>query len=165
MSDEHGSQVHPDLKCSGGWFNRTQLPNTSCRMSKMTFAVCGHAPSCWQTVASACRAPWMTEWLFYSYCRYHWFVMIPCTKISPVKPLLAGVHHMMHPAGWSDISTTVWIFRGSETCVLLFLNPLVWKWTSSLNYRQSKMHCLPGCKFLTFLHPWYHLLLFPLVIP
>jgi len=49
-SGEHGGQGHHHPTRSGNRFDRTQLPNTKCRTSKTTFAVCGRAQSCWENV-------------------------------------------------------------------------------------------------------------------
>jgi hypothetical protein len=54
------AQDHPNLKCSESRSNRTQLPNTL-RTSKITFAVCGHAPSCWKNVLTTYPALWMNK--------------------------------------------------------------------------------------------------------
>jgi hypothetical protein len=122
MFREHGGQDHLDLKHSGHCSGRTQLPNSSCRMSKMTFIVCGHAPSCWNSVVTTFLATGMAT--FCSFCRYCWLVMVPSTKIVLIGPCLMIVHYTVHFAGWSNISSTVWIFRGQESHVPLFTNPL-----------------------------------------
>jgi hypothetical protein len=62
MSDEHGGQGHPRPKRSGNRFDRAQLPNTSFRTSKTTFALCERAPFCWKSVVSTCLLPELPEW-------------------------------------------------------------------------------------------------------
>jgi hypothetical protein len=40
----------------------TWPPNTSCRMSKMTFSVCGYAPFCWERSHVPMLFPEWPEW-------------------------------------------------------------------------------------------------------
>jgi len=47
MSGEHLGQDHLHPKRSENGYDRTRLPNASCRMSSTTFAVCGRSPSYW----------------------------------------------------------------------------------------------------------------------
>jgi hypothetical protein len=44
--------------------------------------------------------------------------MVPSAKIIPISLCLLIACHTPF-AGWSDVSTTLWIFRGSEYCFLL----------------------------------------------
>jgi len=108
------------------------------RMSWTTYAVCGCAPSCWTNVVFTCPAPWMNGVSsFGSCCRYPWFVQAPSTGIGSVNPCLLIAHITVHFAGWNNVSTAVWIFRGPNLVSWLFTNPSRWKWASSLNHRQS----------------------------
>jgi len=110
MSD--GGQDYLHQKHSGNEWDRTWVPNTSCWTFK-TFTLCGHAPSCWENV-STCPAPWMTGMTsFCSCCRYCWFVIVPSTKIGIISPCLLTAKHMVHFAGWCDVSVTLCGF--SET--------------------------------------------------
>jgi len=93
-------QDYPWPEHSGNSFNRTWLPNTSCRTSKMTFTVCGHAQSCWKNVMSTCPTLQMTKMTSFCHCyRYHWFVMVHAINISPISPCLLTAHHTVHFIG------------------------------------------------------------------
>jgi hypothetical protein len=118
MSGEHGGQDHPHLKHSLNLFDRTRLPNTSCRTSK-TLAVCGRTPPCWNNVMSTCPAPWMTRMTsFYSCCRYRWLVMVPPPphKDWSNKSLLVDCTPHGTLVGWSDVSTTLDSQRPRTLC-------------------------------------------------
>jgi len=43
---------------------------------------------------------------FCSCCRYYWFVMVPSTDIVPLSPCLLNACHMVHFAGWTNVSAT-----------------------------------------------------------
>jgi len=65
----------------------------TCRISKMTFTICGCAPLCWKDMPT-CPAPWMTRMTSFCSCyRFYWFVMVPSAKICPVYPCSLIAHH------------------------------------------------------------------------
>jgi len=77
---------------------------------------------------------------FCSCCRYHWLVMVPSIKISSINPYLLTEHHMVHFAGWSDVSVILYEFSGAQNLIFwLFMSPVRWIWAASLNHRQSKV--------------------------
>jgi len=62
---------------------------------------------------------------------------VPSTEISPGNLCFLIVQHKVHFAGWSDVSTTLCGFSEAQNLVLLFMNPLRWKWALSLNHSLS----------------------------
>lgn len=136
MSGDHGGQDHPHTKRSVSQFYRTRIPNTSCRMSKMTFAV--YALLLEKNFMPLYPAPLMTGMA--SFCRYRWLVMVSSTNIGPESPCLLIAHHTVDFAGWSDVSMTLCEFLEAQNIVFcLFTNPSRCKWASSLNHKQSKV--------------------------
>jgi len=134
MTSKQSGKNHPHPKCSGNQFNKTWQPYTSCRASKTTFFVCGHALFYWKNVVSTCPAIRITS--FCSCYRYHWFITVPATKTSQVSPCFLIAHCTVHSARCSDISMTLCRFSEAKNIMFcLFTNPPMWKWVSSLNHK------------------------------
>jgi len=72
-------------------FDRTWLPNTSCRTSKMIFAVYKSSHYCWKNVSTCYTKTAMTS--FCNFCRYRRFVMAPLIRIGSISPCLLIAHH------------------------------------------------------------------------
>jgi len=127
MSGEHGGQDHKHTKRSWNWFDRTQLLNTSCRTSKTTFAYMEKECVCMLCYQNDLILQ-LLQILLVCYGSLH--------KHQSYKPLLADC--TSHEDYVMKVSTTVWLFRGPESHVLVH-ESTGWKWTSSLNHRHSKV--------------------------
>jgi len=122
----------------------------------------------WAYVVSTWCAPWMTGVTWFCRCyRYCWFVTMPSTKISPLSLCLLTTQYMVHFARWSDVSTTLCGF--SETLnfmFCLFKNPSRWEWAPPCCTPSFTVCVVYLATNSWYSHiQWYHLLLFPLVIP
>jgi len=96
------------------WRDTTIKP--FCRTFKATFAVYGHAPSCWKYVVSTSPAPGMTWWLYNAQCILQYGVTSSWLCIDFQRPTTA-----------------------CSACSRNHQKPSTWKRASLLNNRQSKV--------------------------